>query len=163
MAEWKAMGMLRQAHETATERLKTLEAAGELLAAGRDDEALPALREQLAFFNGELQEHFLHEEEALFPELGRVIGDMGPVGAMREEHRTLWLVVDDLSDAVERMERGDRCRLETGRIMAHILWLLRGHIEREDKMLFPLAESYLDERARQLVDLKIEARSAGVK
>ncbi|TAK36571.1 MAG: hemerythrin domain-containing protein, partial [Chloroflexota bacterium] len=129
--------------------------------AGQTDGALEVLKDSLAFFEGELERHFRHEELALFPALARVIGRAGPVGAMLAEHESIWNAVDRLAASVEEIEDskeilGPRAAQHAAQAASLIVFLLRGHIQREDTMLFPLAESTLDVAAKHEVDLNIE-------
>jgi hemerythrin-like domain-containing protein len=142
-------------------KLAALEQAGRALKAGQCQAALPDLRESLRFFEDELPQHFRHEEQALFPVLARFIGRAGPIGAMLGEHESLWRNVDEFTALVEGLEDAG-CAVdaeiarETARLAHHIIFLLRGHIDREDTMLFPLAERTLDERAKREVNDSVE-------
>jgi len=161
MPEWKAMDMLRQAHQVGLEKMHSMEAAIEGLKRDPADAAIAQLRQLLAFFNGELRHHFLHEEEALFPALSRAIGPMGPVAVMIEEHKSMGRAVDALEEALVDLEYGStQSTKEAQQISSHILWALRSHIKKEDEMLFPLAEAHLGERDRQEVTCRMETTTA---
>ena len=158
MSEWAALSILHHAHGVGLEKLKLLEDAAEELKKGRTAEALPKLREVLTFFNGELRTHFLHEEDGLFPVLARIIGRMGPIGVMIDEHQSLWRAVDTLEEHVLALEQGNATSLaETERVATHIVWLLRSHIQKEDEMLFPLAERSLSPEGQLEVVQRIKA------
>lgn len=152
--DWLAI--MTSAHQAGLAKLALLEKAGLDLAAGRLDDALVAFEDSLSFFAGELERHFRHEEQALFPALARHIGRSGPIGAMVAEHESLCRSIDDLEAAVDEI-RGDRrqansaTQREATRLAGHIAFLLRGHIAREDEMLFPLAQRELNVRDEEEV------------
>ena len=142
---------LDKEHQGAEEVLAELERAAERLA--RREEVRPSLvavDSALAFFKQGLQNHFRREEEGVFPALSQVIGPAGPVQAMLSEHRSFWMAVDSLEEARYRFEKGDDGELE--RSVRHVVWLLRGHIERETKVLFPLLAQHLGLRELSQVE-----------
>ena len=68
--------------------------------------------------------------------------------AMLEEHLSLWTAEDALKEGLKAVRGAPSPpSLEKARslvpVLRHILWLLRSHIEKEEKMLFPLAEKFL--------------------
>ncbi len=158
VTQWEALTILLEGHEKGLAKLALLESAAERLKQGRGADALPQLCEALEFFNGELRAHFLHEEDGLFPVLARVIGRMGPIGAMKEEHQSIWRAVDTLEERVTELERGSAGDLaETERVATHVLGLLRSHIRKENEMLFPLAERHLNDQGKEEVVHRIRA------
>jgi len=166
MSGWQAMATLEAEHVAGRGTLARLEQAARDLQAGRLADALPVFKDSLAFFAGELEQHFKHEESALFPALARVIGRAGPIDAMLAEHESLWRSVDLFSLSVEELEDGGpavdaKIVREAARNANHIAFLLRGHIEREDTMLFPLAEQSLREQQKREVDRDIEVLDRG--
>jgi len=119
---------------TALERAAQRLAAAEALPEGWWDEALEWLR---AFAD---RNHHAKEEKSLFPALVKagVPSEGGPVGVMLAEHvegRALirGMAADDPAKRVAAARRYVR--------------LLRDHIAKEDGVLWPLAESVLDEQA----------------
>lgn len=156
---WKALAILSAAHREGLKKLERMEWAAEELRRGEVARAAAELRTLFAFFNGELRTHFAHEEESLFPVLSRSIGPMSPVEVMLEEHRSLWRAIDALELALGRLEHGEAGAAdEVQRVARHIVWLLRSHIEKEDQMLFPMAERCLRQPEKQEVTSGIEAR-----
>ncbi len=161
MEEWTVIHTLKAAHQVGLSMMDSLAQAAVDLKEGRRYEALAGFENILRFFDGDLKLHFDHEERALFPVMRRIIGPAGPIGAMVGEHDSLWRCVDEFIEEVEIL-RDDvdgvdaQCIGELNRLANHIVWLLRGHIEREDTMLFPLAESILDEQGRREVSLNFE-------
>ena len=86
--------------------------------------------------------HHAKEEAALFPAMMKagMPSEGGPIAVMLQEHdegRRLLTVMDASAGAARR----DACRA--------YLALLRAHIEKENEILFRLAEALLDEQAMQ--------------
>lgn len=151
---WGALEILDAEHRRGEEMLRSLELAAANLREGRQPEALELFERSLKFFDEDLRLHFDHEERALFPVLGRLIGRAGPIGAMVAEHESFWNCLDELSEEIDglKVDAPDPQDLaEVERLANHVVWLLRGHILREDTMLFPLADRTLDERGKQEV------------
>lgn len=157
-ARWEALDILSGAHQVGLGKLKEMEGAIENLRGGAVAGAVVRLRELLVFFNGELRTHFFHEEDALFPALSRAIGPMGPVQVMLGEHRSLWQAIDALEEALDASERGEAGAADQAlRVASHIVWALRSHIQKEDEMLFPTANTLLGEAEKREVTSRIEA------
>jgi len=137
--------------------MQDMEAAVQGMKGLSPDMAREKLRELLVFFNTELRQHFLHEEEALFPVLSRRIGPMGPVAVMLAEHRSLWQAVDAMEEELDQLEHGgSKDTVPLQQVASHIVWALRSHIQKEDEMLFPLAETHLEDQGREEVDYRME-------
>jgi regulator of cell morphogenesis and NO signaling len=143
---------LYQQHRDAERMLAELAEAVRLLRAtgSNGSEALSALSGCRAAIQGEVDAHFRQEEQSLFPVLGRQVGtDEGPIAVLMEEHcafRHLQLEYEAALAALEVGAKGDWAeRLE--RAAAGIVSLLPGHIQKEDEVLFPMAEDLLDAAA----------------
>lgn len=102
------------------------------------------------FIQDEVQAHFLNEEKILFPLLEEVPGmKEGPLKMMRVEHEEFRKNDQRLQEMAERLRfREDVSTfrdelIETGRA---IVLLLREHIDKEDNVLFPMAERFLGEK-----------------
>jgi hemerythrin-like domain-containing protein len=142
--------ILREEHRVILRALDVLDAAAGRLAAGSGPpgawwaELVAWLRE---FADGV---HHAREERSLFPALARagvpVAG--GPVGVMLAEH-------DEGRGHIRAMEGGaGGARVEAARAYAR---LLRDHIDKENGVLFPLADAVLDEAATRAVAREFEA------
>lgn len=99
------------------------------------------------FIKDEVKMHFLNEEKVLFPLLESVPGmKEGPLKMMNVEHEEFRKNNERLQEMAERLRfhediSGFRDDLiETGRA---IIILLREHINKEDNVLFPMAERFL--------------------
>ena len=97
---------------------------------------------------GEVLSHFREEELALFPVLGRHIdSSSGPIAMLMEEHalfRQLELQFEEALASLEAGLREDWIEKLCGAGDA-IGRLLPPHIEKEESVLFPMAESMLGE------------------
>jgi len=135
---------LGQQHRTVLARLDEVEAAAPGHTATR--------REFLAFLGGEVEEHFGLEEEALFPVLARHPHlTTGPVAVMEAEHHEFRALIAELAAALRAPGAG-----RPDPVVRAIITLLRAHIDKEDHVLFPLAEALLT--AAELGE--VEARAA---
>jgi hemerythrin-like domain-containing protein len=94
--------------------------------------------------------HHGKEERCLFPALAKagLPSDVGPVAVMLEEH-------DRGRSLLRAMESGDAGA--RARAARDYVWLLREHIDKENAVLFPLADAALDEPARERLDGELAA------
>jgi hemerythrin-like domain-containing protein len=133
-------GLLREEHQIILGALDVLEraaaraAAGDTVAEAWWTAAVGWLR---AFAD---RNHHAKEEAALFPAMVKagVPSEGGPIAVMLEEHvegRRLVTAIETGAGAA----RLAACRSYVA--------LLRAHIEKEDEIVFPLADSVLDEQA----------------
>ena len=110
-------------------------------------EAAVQLNELARFFATELELHLKKEEEALFPEFGKYIPqEGGPVGVMLMEHEDLRRLNKAFQQGVASWEQNSadaqRVINDAGN---QLISLLRQHIDKEDNILFPMAEEFLSE------------------
>lgn len=97
---------------------------------------------------GEVLSHFREEELALFPVLGRHLdSSVGPIATMMEEHALFRQLELQFEEALAALEAGHRDEwaeklCEAGDAIGR---LLPAHIEKEEGVLFPMAESMLGE------------------
>jgi len=95
---------------------------------------------------GEVLSHFREEEQALFPVLGRHIDSAsGPIAMLMDEHAIFRQLELQFEEAVAALEAGFRDGWEEKvcDAAASIARLLPAHIEKEESVLFPLAEDVL--------------------
>jgi regulator of cell morphogenesis and NO signaling len=157
---------LMSQHRDAERMLERLSAAARLLSAhGSED---PVALAELAACRGEIQHeidtHFRHEEQGLFPVLGRKVGtDDGPIAALMEEHCTFRRLQLEYESGLAGLEAGagqefaDRLQQAARDIVS----LLPGHIQKEDEVLFPMAENLLgDEEWDEVRSLWDQASAA---
>jgi len=122
-------------HEEALVVLTRLEqAALALREPGNPAPHLESVRAALVFLEGPVKAHNENEERALFPELGTE----APTAPFVDEHRVLW----ELEQAL-----GEALRFADAEVVAdtalQLVDLLRGHIDRENTVLFPMARGLL--------------------
>ena len=95
--------------------------------------------------------HHGKEEGFLFPALEKVgiPRDDGPIGVMLAEHAMGRQYVKEMGEAIERYGRGDRTVVPALVSSARkYIELLNAHIEKENSVLFPMAEEHLPERKK---------------
>ena len=100
----------------------------------------------LVFFIAKiLEKHAKLEEEFLFPELVPSLGEeMGPVRVMEFEHGEIRKILA----ALKETDDSNDILVETAKFIV----FLRDHIVKEEKVLFPLAEEFVEEnRLRAMV------------
>lgn len=93
--------------------------------------------------------HHRKEEDLLFPAMVRagVPGDGGPVGVMLEEHAEGRRLIAAMTGA------GPPARAAAGRAYSS---LLRAHIDKENDVLFPLADELLDAATQRALAARFE-------
>jgi hemerythrin-like domain-containing protein len=111
--------------------------------------------------------HHTKEEKHLFPALEErgVPGESGPIAVMLQEHEEGRRTVRDLAQALEQGAQapGRAARLLAERLEAYVA-LLRAHIEKENNVLFPLADRVLsagDQKKLLAAFEKVEAEEMG--
>ncbi len=141
--------VLREEHRVILCALGLAESAAERLAGGGavPDSWWERLIQWLRAFAD--RNHHAKEERYLFPALGKagVPAEGGPVGVMLAEHA-------QGRGFIQAMEAGDApARVAAAR---RYVQLLRDHIEKENGVLFPLAEAVLEERAKKALAREFE-------
>ena len=138
--------LLGQQHQEVLARLAAVDAG--LLTRGAFDLAPFAW-----FLAGEVRAHFALEEEALFPIMARHLGTgQGPLAVMDAEHAAFRDLLQALQNALAAGDvPGQRVAA------AAIIDLLRGHIHKEDHVLFPMATRMLSVEEQHEVDHRAAA------
>jgi regulator of cell morphogenesis and NO signaling len=96
--------------------------------------------------HGEVLSHFREEEQALFPVLGRHIDSAsGPIAMLMEEHAMFRQLELQFEEAVAALEAGfsDGWEEKLCDAAESIARLLPAHIDKEESVLFPMAEGVL--------------------
>lgn len=110
------------------------------------DASLSDLRAAALQLSGGLQSHAHFENDLLFPALEVHIGAGGPLAVMRAEH-------EEIERGVAALSAGQSAE-EARETLAQVLEVARSHFAKEDEVLFPMAENFLD--ADVLEDLGVE-------
>jgi hemerythrin-like domain-containing protein len=146
--------VLRQEHERILRALAALDAAAARLAAGGavPDGWWQEMVDWLRDFAD--RSHHAKEERGLFPAMARagVPPEHGPIAVMLEEHAEGRALVQEVRGAADGPARA--------RAAARYVALLRAHIDKENEVLFPLADAVLDERGQQSVARDFDALEA---
>lgn len=86
-----------------------------------------------------LRRHIYIEEEFLFPAL-RELGMHAPVVVMLREHGEIWRVLDTIEQGGEQVTSGS-----ARQAYVRLASLLDAHNEKEEQILYPAADSVLDD------------------
>ncbi|MDO8741100.1 MAG: hemerythrin domain-containing protein [Candidatus Woesearchaeota archaeon] len=114
---------------------------------------LKSSEKNIAILEKEFNKHSLNKEEkALFPEIEKFMPrEGGPTGMMVIEHEDLVKSIKNCKDAVKA---GDFNKLDYNG--SHIINLLRQHIDKENNMLFMMADMHLDEKQKKAISEKFK-------
>jgi len=143
----RATDLLSADHKVVLKQLRRLEKGLDEIEL--DGAAMENIVEAADFIGRVVRRHFLKEEEILFPLLGKMPGmKEGPLKMLYLEHEEFKSNNEKFQELVDRLrEKKDLARfkediVEKGRA---IIIVLREHIEKEDQVLFPMAERFLGE------------------
>ncbi len=156
----KATEELMTEHNAVLLALRLLDKVGEALEA-ESDEAPEHLEQLLEFLKGFVDRcHHGKEEDVLFPELERRGVQMtgGPIGVMLAEHEAGRGRIRGMTEGLARVRAGNRSAV--GEIREHARAysvLLQGHIQKENAVLFPMADRLLPEDVAARVLEQFEA------
>ena len=164
----KATEQLRNEHEGIKLMMRILEKLSEKLEAGEDVDAehLEKIVEFFRIFADRC--HHGKEEDILFPamEAAGIPKEGGPIGVMLLEHDQGRGYVKGMADATAKYKAGDR---KAAPVIAsnarNYIALLTQHIEKENRVLFPMADSHLSaEKQESIFEAfeKIEVEKIGV-
>lgn len=156
-----ATDVLRHEHEAIQRVVNVMERAASRLEAG-DTVPREALSSAIDFVRGFADGcHHAKEERTLFPLMKEhgVPEQGGPLGVMLHEHDAGRAFIQQLEHAIERDDRADIVEALRGYVS-----LLRGHIAKENDVLFPMADRVLssDEQQRLVTEFeRIESEELG--
>ncbi len=141
----KPTDILKDEHANVLQKLDALE---DVINRLHEKEAIAArLRDLASFFNSDFWSHFAKEEEALFPELEKFIPrDVGPIGVMLMEHDDLRKTNAEFQRATTEYLNGassPQTPTTIQRYGTHFIMVLRGHIDKENNILFMMADMHL--------------------
>lgn len=135
------LDILRKEHERVLEILDKIEKELE-------KRNLKAIKENIKVLEREFNKHSLNKEEkALFPEIEKFMPrDGGPTGMMIIEHKDLKESIENFNLAIEE-NNFEKLK----RIGEHIISLLREHIDKENNILFMMADMHLDNKQKNTI------------
>jgi hemerythrin-like domain-containing protein len=153
------LAALRIEHEEIRHALNKLEGYLKKTASAESDEDRNNLINQLsgitAFMDKDMEIHFKREEEALFPVLGNYIGiETGPINVMLIEHNHC----RDLSAGFKikinnyLSDKNYKALIDAGNSLSQ---LLSEHEDKEDNILFNMAEMHLTQDEKRNIMEKI--------
>ena len=166
----RATSVLMEEHRLIERVLAVLETAAERLRAGEAIEPSFFLR-AAEFVKGFADGcHHQKEEGVLFPalETAGLPREGGPVGVMLMEHDEGRRLNAAMRAGAERLAAGDAsARSEIARSALDYVALLRSHIAKEDRVLFPMADEVIrgqaqDAMMREFERVEREEAGAGV-
>ena len=109
--------------------------------------------------------HHAKEEDLLFPFIGGkgFSKEQGPVAVMLNEHEIGRNYTRGMAENIERYSNGDKdsLRLIRENMLAYVS-LLRNHINKEDNILFRMAENVLSSDEQQLLLTQFEKVESGL-
>ena len=147
----KATGQLRDEHGGIKVMLDVMERVCDTLktTGGIDTEHFDGILEFLKVFVDKC--HHGKEEELLFPALVAAgIPEKGPIAVMLKEHEMGRAHVGAMSQAYREFTAGDRSSSRQIMQEAHgYISLLRSHIDKENNILFVMADSHLSEQKQK--------------
>ena len=138
-----ASDVLRSEHRLILQVTETLEAVLDDWAAGDPPEP-DRLADCVTFFRLFADAcHHAKEEDLLFPEMesAGLPHDTGPIAVMLEEHRHGRLLVKGMGEALPGVTTGlEEAKAAFDRNARGYIGLIRGHIAKEDNVLFMMAD-----------------------
>ncbi len=90
-----------------------------------------------AVLNALVRSHAMLEDELLFTALEPHLGEAGPLAVMRTEHEQIENALIGVEDASSLKEAAES--------VLPALAMARSHFQKEERVLFPMAEQVLDE------------------
>jgi len=137
---------LREEHRIIERMLAVIEKAASNIDSGKEVDAdfFPKVVDFIRNFADGL--HHGKEETNLFPYMGRrgIPTDGGPIGVMLAEHEEGRACVMAVEEAARRFAAGDKSALKMAENSAlRYAGLLRQHIEKEDNILYVMADQVL--------------------
>ncbi len=138
MSNKNPLDILRKEHDTVLKILDSLELA-------LNNKDLMQCQNQINMLQKEFNRHSLDKEEkVLFPEIEKfILGEGGPTGMMIIEHK-------ELTESIENFKQTDNLK-DLNKIGNHIINLLREHIDKENNMLFMMAEMHFDDKQKKMI------------
>ncbi|HEY5647910.1 MAG TPA: hemerythrin domain-containing protein [Nitrospiria bacterium] len=155
-----ATEQLKKEHDAIGTMLRILEVVVKKIQDGQKVDR-EHLGEIVDFFRGFADRcHHGKEEEIFFPALEKagIPKEGGPIGVMLQEHDQMRAFMKGLAGAVERFRGGeDGAASEIVRHAKDYAAMLRGHIDKENQVLFKMAEMHLSPEEEKELAERFEA------
>ena len=141
MANKNPTDILRKEHEKVLEILDKLEK-------GIEREDIKSIQENIKVLEEEFDKHSLNKEEkALFPEIEKFIPrEGGPTEAMIMEHKELVGLIKNFKLSIKTKDFE-----KLNEIGNNVFSILRPHIDKENNILFMMADMHLDDKQKKAV------------
>jgi hemerythrin-like domain-containing protein len=155
----RAIQLLMEEHEIILHGLRALEALADRAARGAEVPA-KAVRDAVEFFRQFTEVHHHHKEEKiLFPALEKagLPREGGPLGVMLHEHDQARRLLSALSDAARGAASGAASRARFAEAARAYVTVFVAHIEKENHVLFPMADQALGVAERRRMDDEFDA------
>ena len=103
--------------------------------------------------------HHGKEEDILFDEMGKsgFPVESGPISVMLQEHQLGRACAAKLSEKCEKSEWDEEDLKEVSDAGSEYIALLRQHIDKEDNILYPMAQNSLPAESQELVNGRVES------
>ncbi|MPM31183.1 hypothetical protein SDC9_77737 [bioreactor metagenome] len=155
----KATQQLRDEHEGIKIMLSVMDRIAEKITNGEspDSDHLDRIIEFIRVFADKC--HHSKEEDVLFPALQAhgMPKEGGPIGVMLSEHQQGRLFVKALGVAINDFRNGNKEAASAIALNAlSYTFLLRNHIEKENNVLFKMADEILNENEQELIAEEFE-------
>ena len=151
MEDKNPTGILRKEHDGV---LETLDKLGNSL----EKKETGPLKEGIATLEREFNKHSLNKEEkALFPEIEKFIPrNGGPTGIMVMEHKELVGLIKKFKENIKAKNFE-----KLNEIGGNISSILRPHIDKENNILFMIADMHLDSNQKKAIMKKFKEFDSG--
>lgn len=135
------INILRKEHDKVLRILDKLEKSTE-------NKNAKSIADNIMVLEKEFNRHSLNKEEkALFPEIEKFIpSKSGPTEMMRMEHKELVVLIKDFKENLKNKNFKKLNGIENS-----ILSLLRPHIDKENNILFMMAEMHLNNKQKKTI------------
>lgn len=164
----KATQQLKDEHEGIKLMLRIMEKISKAIEQGEEPNVAHYER-IIDFLKGFADKcHHGKEEDVLFPELVKhgISNEGGPVGVMLNEHQKGREYIKALADALEEFKAGNKSAAKgIAEASTGYVQLLRNHIEKENNVLFMMADKVLNEKEQsEIFDAfeKLEVEKIGM-
>jgi iron-sulfur cluster repair protein YtfE (RIC family) len=98
-------------------------------------------------FRSVMAKHFRMEEDKLFPMLITAGGPVGPVQVMCMEHAQMNALIEEMANSLVQREAK-----RYGGLSETLLIVMQQHNLKEEHMLYPIADNFLEAHREELID-----------